>query len=107
MILSQRHRNASYGCESYQVVVTIDDDELVHEYCLYSSQAGPVRPHPVKSLQVEQEKGSDTWVVTWWWSENSYDRSAPGAYFKKAFIFDEDGKMKWTARVVRSLEPLN
>ena len=86
--LSQRVGPSDYGCDPYQVVVSTANDELVHEYCLYSSAyGGPVRPDPVTGLRAEQiDKGRAT--VRWEWSENSFDRASPGAYFERDVILD-------------------
>ena len=86
--LSQRVGPSDYGCDPYQVVVSTANDELVHEYCLYSSAyGGPVRPDPVTGLRAEQiDKGRAT--VRWEWSENSFDLASPGAYFEREVILD-------------------
>ena len=86
--LSQRVGPSDYGCDPYEVVVSTASDELVHEFCAYSSAyGGPVRPDAVTSLRAEQiDKGRAT--VRWEWSENSFDRASPGAYFERDVILD-------------------
>ena len=86
--LSQRVGPSDYGCDPYEVVVSTASDELVHEFCAYSSAyGGPVRPDPVTGLRAEQiDKGRAT--VRWEWSENSFDRASPGAYFERDVILD-------------------
>ena len=71
--LSQRVGPSDYGCDPYEVVVSTASDELVHEFCAYSSAyGGPVRPDPVTGLRAERiDKGRAT--VRWEWSENSFD----------------------------------
>ena len=87
--LSQRVGPSDYGCDPYQVVVsTANGDELVHEYCLYSSAyGGPVRPDPVTGLRAEPTGGGRA-TVKWEWSENSFDLASPGAYFARDVILD-------------------
>jgi len=72
----------------YLVVVSTASDELVHEFCAYSSAyGGPVRPDPVTGLRAEQiDRGRAT--VRWEWSENSFDLASPGAYFERDVILD-------------------
>ena len=86
--LSQRVGPSDYGCDPYEVVVSTASDELVHEFCAYSSAyGGPVRPDPVTGLRAEQiDKGRAT--VRWEWSENSFDLASPGAYFEREVILD-------------------
>ena len=78
---------SDYGCDPYQVVVsTANGDELVHEYCLYSSAyGGPVRPDPVTGLRAEPTGGGRA-TVKWEWSENSFDLASPGASFERDVI---------------------
>ena len=87
--LSQRVGPSDYGCDPYQVVVsTANGDELVHEYCLYSSAyGGPVRPDAVTGLRAEPTGGGRA-TVRWEWSENSFDLASPGAYFERDVILD-------------------
>ena len=87
--LSQRVGPSDYGCDPYQVVVsTANGDELVHEYCLYSSAyGGPVRPDPVTGLRAEPTGGGRA-TVRWEWSENSFDLASPGASFERDVILD-------------------
>ena len=86
--LSQRVGPSDYGCDPYEVVVSTASDELVHEFCAYSSAyGGPVRPDPVTGLRAEPiDKGRAT--VRWEWSENSFDLASPGAYFERDVILD-------------------
>ena len=74
--------------DAYLVVVSTASDELVHEFCAYSSAyGGPVRPDPVTGLRAEQiDRGRAT--VRWEWSENSFDLASPGAYFERDVILD-------------------
>ena len=85
--LSQRIEDHGIA-DTYLVVVSTTSDELVHEFCAYSSAyGGPVRPDPVTGLRAEQiDKGRAT--VRWEWSENSFDRASPGAYFERDVILD-------------------
>ncbi len=85
--LSQRIEDHGIA-ETYLVVVSAANDELVHEFCAYSSAyGGPVRPDPVTGLRAEQiDKGRAT--VRWEWSENSFDLASPGAYFERDVILD-------------------
>ena len=85
--LSQRIEDHGIA-DTYLVVVSTASDELVHEFCAYSSAyGGPVRPDPVTGLRAEQiDKGRAT--VKWEWSENSFDRASPGAYFERDVILD-------------------
>jgi len=85
--LSQRIEDHGIA-ETYLVVVSTASDELVHEFCAYSSAyGGPVRPDPVTGLRAEQiDKGRAT--VRWEWSENSFDLASPGAYFERDVILD-------------------
>ena len=85
--LSQRTEDHGIA-DAYLVVVSTASDELVHEFCAYSSAyGGPVRPDPVTGLRAEQiDKGRAT--VRWEWSENSFDLASPGAYFERDVILD-------------------
>ena len=85
--LSQRIEDHGIA-DTYLVVVSTASDELVHEFCAYSSAyGGPVRPDPVTGLRAEQiDKGRAT--VKWEWSENSFELAAPGAYFERDVILD-------------------
>ena len=87
--LSQRVGPSDYGCDPYQVVVsTANGDELVHEYCLYSSAyGGPVRPDAVTGLRAEPTGGGRA-TVRWEWSENSFDLASPGASFERDVILE-------------------
>ena len=98
--LSQRKEDVGYGCTDYVVVVTrtaLDGStkELLHTYCTYHPQAGPVRPHPVTGLCIE---GS---TVKWEWSENAFDRSSPGAFFQRPFTLTGPNEFAWSGPVVR------
>ena len=96
--LSQRVGPSDYGCDPYEVVVSTASDELVHEFCAYSSAyGGPVRPDPVRSLRAEPAGG---WRATikWEWSENSFDLASPGAYFARDVIVEE-GRLAWDGKV--------
>ena len=89
MDLQLSQRTEDHGiADAYLVVVSTASDELVHEYCAYSSAyGGPVRPDAVTGLRAEQiEKGRAT--VRWEWSENSFDRASPGAYFERDVILE-------------------
>ena len=96
--LSQRVGPSDYGCDPYEVVVSTASDELVHEFCAYSSAyGGPVRPDPVTGLRAEQiDKGRAT--VRWEWSENSFDLASPGASFERVVIVNE-GRLAWAGPV--------
>ena len=85
--LSQRIEDHGIA-DTYLVVVSTASDELVHEFCAYSSAyGGPVRPDPVTGLRAEQiDKGRAT--VRWEWSENSFDLASPGAYFERELTLD-------------------
>ena len=85
--LSQRIEDHGIA-DVYLVVVSTAGDELVHEFCAYSSAyGGPVRPDPVTGLRAEQiDKGRAT--VKWEWSKNSFDLASPGAYFERDVILD-------------------
>ena len=98
--LSQRVGPSDYGCDPYQVVVsTANGDELVHEYCLYSSAyGGPVRPDPVTGLRAEQTGGGRA-TVRWEWSENSFDLASPGASFERDVIVNDEGRLAWAGDV--------
>jgi len=95
--LSQRIEDHGIA-ETYLVVVSTASDELVHEFCAYSSAyGGPVRPDPVTGLRAEQiDKGRAT--VRWEWSENSFDLASPGAYFERDVILEE-GRLAWDGKV--------
>ena len=99
--LSQRVGPSDYGCDPYEVVVSTASDELVHEFCAYSSAyGGPVRPDPVTGLRAVQiDKGRAT--VRWEWSENSFDLASPGAYFERDVVLEPlawDGKVRRTPK---------
>ena len=85
--LSQRIEDHGIA-DVYLVVVSTAGDELVHEFCAYSSAyGGPVRPDPVTGLRAERiDKGRAT--VRWEWSENSFDLASPGAYFERDVILE-------------------
>ena len=85
--LSQRIEDHGIA-DTYLVVVSTASDELVHEFCAYSSAyGGPVRPDPVTGLRAEQiDKGRAT--VRWEWSENSFDLASPGASFERDVILE-------------------
>ena len=84
--LSQRIEDHGIA-DVYLVVVSTAGDELVHEFCAYSSAyGGPVRPDPVTGLRAELDKGRAT--VRWEWSENSFDLASPGAYFERDVILE-------------------
>ena len=85
--LSQRIEDHGIA-DAYLVVVSTASDELVHEFCAYSSAyGGPVRPDAVTGLRAEQiDKGRAT--VRWEWSENSFDLASPGAYFERELTLD-------------------
>jgi len=89
MQLELSQRTEDHGiADAYLVVVSTASDELVHEFCAYSSAyGGPVRPDPVTGLRAEQiDKGRAT--VRWEWSENSFDLASPGAYFERDVILE-------------------
>ena len=98
--LSQRVGPSDYGCDPYQVVVsTANGDELVHEYCLYSSAyGGPVRPDPVTGLRAEPTGGGRA-TIKWEWSENSFDLASPGASFARDVIVNDEGRLAWAGPV--------
>ena len=85
--LSQRIEDHGIA-DTYLVVVSTASDELVHEFCAYSSAyGGPVRPDAVTGLRAERiDKGRAT--VRWEWSGNSFDRASPGAYFERGVILE-------------------
>ena len=89
MDLQLSQRTEDHGiADTYLVVVSTASDELVHEFCAYSSAyGGPVRPDPVRSLQAEPT-GDGRATVRWEWSENSFDLASPGAYFEREVILD-------------------
>ena len=95
--LSQRIEDHGIA-DVYLVVVSTASDELVHEFCAYSSAyGGPVRPDPVTGLRAEQiDKGRAT--VRWEWSEISFDLASPGAYFERDVIVKE-GRLAWDGKV--------
>ena len=95
--LSQRTEDHGIA-DAYLVVVSTASDELVHEFCAYSSAyGGPVRPDPVTGLRAEQiDSGRAT--IKWEWSENSFDLASPGAYFERDVIVNE-GRLAWAGDV--------
>ena len=97
--LSQRIEDHGIA-DVYLVVVSTAGDELVHEFCAYSSAyGGPVRPDPVTGLRAELDKGRAT--VRWEWSENSFDLASPGAYFERDVVLEPlawDGKVRKTPK---------
>ena len=99
--LSQRVGPSDYGCDPYEVVVSTASDELVHEFCAYSSAyGGPVRPDPVTGLRAEPT-GNGRATVRWEWSENSFDLASPGAYFERDVVLEPlawDGKVRRTPK---------
>ena len=85
--LSQRTEDHGIA-DTYLVVVSTASDELVHEYCAYSSAyGGPVRPDAVTSLRAEPTGGGRA-TIKWEWSEKSFDLASPGAYFERDVILD-------------------
>ena len=85
--LSQRTEDHGIA-DAYLVVVSTASDELVHEFCAYSSAyGGPVRPDPVTGLRAEPTGGGRA-TVRWEWSENSFDLASPGASFERDVILD-------------------
>jgi len=98
--LSQRIEDHGIA-ETYLVVVSAANDELVHEYCAYSSAyGGPVRPDPVTGLRAEPTGGGRA-TIKWEWSENSFDLASPGAYFERDVILEPlawDGKVRKTPK---------
>ena len=85
--LSQRTEDHGIA-ETYLVVVSAAGDELVHEFCAYSSAyGGPVRPDPVTGLRAEPTGGGRA-TVRWEWSENSFDLASPGASFERDVILE-------------------
>ena len=99
--LSQRSQDEIDSVTNYCVVVTRTDngDELLHIFCSYHPQAGPVRPDSVSNLQVVEGKHPE---ITWEWSENSFDVASPGAYFKRPLTVDGAGRLAWAGPVVRT-----
>jgi len=96
--LSQRIEDHGIA-ETYLVVVSAANDELVHEYCAYSSAyGGPVRPDPVTGLRAEPTGGGRA-TIKWEWSENSFDLASPGAYFERDVILDP---LAWAGDVRKS-----
>ena len=89
MDLQLSQRTEDHGiADTYLVVVSTASDELVHEFCAYSSAyGGPVRPDPVTGLRAEPTGGGRA-TVRWEWSENSFDRASPGAYFERDVILE-------------------
>ena len=83
---------------TYQVVVsTANGDELVHEYCLYSSAyGGPVRPDPVTGLRAEPTGGGRA-TIKWEWSENSFDLASRERI--RAGRDREEGRLAWDGKV--------
>ena len=95
--LSQRTEDHGIA-DAYLVVVSTASDELVHEFCAYSSAyGGPVRPDPVTGLRAEPTGGGRA-TVKWEWSENSFDLASPGAYFARDVIVEE-GRLAWAGPV--------
>jgi len=95
--LSQRIEDHGIA-ETYLVVVSAANDELVHEYCAYSSAyGGPVRPDPVTGLRAEPTGGGRA-TIKWEWSENSFDLASPGAHFERDVIVEE-GRLAWAGPV--------
>jgi len=97
--LTQRKQSGEYGCTDYVVVVehTRPDgttEELLHEYCSYHPQAGPVRPDPVVRLHLDGAS------VKWEWSENAFDVASPGATFVRALTLD-GASLAWAGPVLR------
>jgi len=85
--LSQRTEDHGIA-DTYLVVVSTASDELVHEYCAYSSAyGGPVRPDAVTSLRAEPTGGGRA-TIKWEWSENSFDLASPGAYFERVVVLE-------------------
>ena len=85
--LSQRTEDHGIA-DAYLVVVSTASDELVHEFCAYSSAyGGPVRPDPVTGLRAEPTGGGRA-TVRWEWSENSFDLASPGASFERDVILE-------------------
>ena len=96
--LSQRIEDHGIA-DTYLVVVSTASDELVHEYCAYSSAyGGPVRPDAVTSLRAEPTGGGRA-TIKWEWSENSFDLASPGAYFERDVILDP---LAWAGDVRKS-----
>ena len=96
--LSQRTEDHGIA-DTYLVVVSTASDELVHEYCAYSSAyGGPVRPDAVTSLRAEPTGGGRA-TIKWEWSENSFDLASPGAYFERDVILDP---LAWAGDVRKS-----
>ena len=89
MDLQLSQRTEDHGiADAYLVVVSTAGDELVHEFCAYSSAyGGPVRPDPVTGLRAEPTGGGRA-TVRWEWSENSFDLASPGAYFERELTLD-------------------
>jgi len=89
MDLQLSQRTEDHGiADAYLVVVSTASDELVHEFCAYSSAyGGPVRPDPVTGLRAEPTGGGRA-TVRWEWSENSFDLASPGASFERDVILD-------------------
>ena len=85
--LSQRREDHGLY-DAYLVVVSTASDELVHEFCAYSSAyGGPVRPDPVTGLRTEPTGGGRA-TIKWEWSENSFDLASPGASFERDVILE-------------------
>ena len=102
MDLQLSQRTEDHGiAETYLVVVSTASDELVHEFCAYSSAyGGPVRPDPVTGLRAEPTGGGRA-TVRWEWSENSFDLASPGAYFERDVVLEPlawDGKVRRTPK---------
>ena len=99
MDLQLSQRTEDHGiADAYLVVVSTASDELVHEFCAYSSAyGGPVRPDPVTGLRAEPTGGGRA-TIKWEWSENSFDLASPGAYFARDVIVEE-GRLAWAGPV--------
>ena len=99
MDLQLSQRIVDHGiADVYLVVVSTASDELVHEYCAYSSAyGGPVRPDPVTGLRAEPTGGGRA-TIKWEWSDNSFDLASPGAHFERDVIVEE-GRLAWAGPV--------
>ena len=114
------------SCGQTQTVQTdLKQQQLTHDYCHYSSQAGPVLPDPLVNLRIEGGDPDGTngnFLVRWEWSENSFDLKSPGATFVRPFsaktvtsnLSDGPGdggrvisltELNWTGEVVRTEKP--
>lgn len=105
--LSQTRRASGGGATDYLVVArhVPTDTCCEHEYCCYHPQAGPVRPDPVTRLVVEEDAMGP--VVTWEWSENSFDLASPGVTCRRPVRL-EGGKLTWAGpcRSVKKVKPI-